>query len=544
MLRILIVDDEPFFLAFMQDFFRSCRLSCRIVGAAPDGRKAMDILESCEVDVIFTDIKMPVMDGLELICSAMELDPSYQFVVLSSYSDFHMVGQAFKLGAKDYALKSEITPEQILEILQKCEERREGQLLEKQRNAVQKRRFADMSAQISSLQNLVDSSRSEMKKRFFSDILYKNISFSEARKLPHAGAFLPGELPTALLLVKLDDYYRLLDDTWENDYLLFEFALHNIFEEICAGFSDTVFFCYQPDEYLLFTSDRHGPFALKCKLHDLYTAVKTAFQKSLLMETILSVSGTEPDAEKTAAQMLKEAENANSAFFLLGKDLLLTQGQSPRGEAAFERDTVPGFRQMLNARDTKGLKDQIEEYQIRSETVELSQIHQVRGIFLRYAFYIREYAAENNATQRLYEDLSYFENYLKYYGTLEEMNQWLEKVATVLLQQEYHSSSLVKRVKKYVLANYFRDLSLTGIAEEMGVNPNYLSRSFSKEYGDSLISYINTVRLQAAAGLLKKTNLKNYEIAERVGYQNVEYFSRIFKKAMGMTPGEYRSSAE
>lgn len=95
-----------------------------------------------------------------------------------------------------------------------------------------------------------------------------------------------------------------------------------------------------------------------------------------------------------------------------------------------------------------------------------------------------------------------------------------------------------------MLANYFRDLSLTGIAEEMGVNPNYLSRSFSKEYGDSLISYINTVRLQAAAGLLKKTNLKNYEIAERVGYQNVEYFSRIFKKAMGMTPGEYRSSAE
>ena len=344
--------------------------------------------------------------------------------------------------------------------------------------------------------------------------------------------------------MKLDDYYRLLDDTWENDYLLFEFALHNIFEEICAGFSDTVFFCYQPDEYLLFTSDRHGPFALKCKLHDLYTAVKTAFQKSLLMGTILSVSGTEPDTEKTAAQMLKEAENANSAFFLLGKDLLLTQGQSPRGEAAFERDTVPGFRQMLNARDTKGLKDQIEEYQIRSETVELSQIHQVRGIFLRYAFYIREYAAENNATQRLYEDLSYFENYLKYYGTLEEMNQWLEKAATVLLQQEYHSSSLVKRVKKYVLANYFRDLSLTGIAEEMGVNPNYLSRSFSKEYGDSLISYINTVRLQAAAGLLKKTNLKNYEIAERVGYQNVEYFSRIFKKAMGMTPGEYRSSAE
>ena len=543
MLRILIVDDEPFFLEFMQDFLRSCPYSCQLVGAAADGRKAMEILESSGADVIFTDIKMPVMDGLELICSAMELDPAYQFVVLSSYSDFHMVGQAFKLGAKDYVLKQEITPEQILDILKKCEERREGQLLEKQRGAVQKQRFAEMSAQLRSLQALVDSSRREMKKRFLSDLLYKNIPFSEAGKLPGAAAFLPEEPPAAALLVKLDDYYRLLRDTWENDSSLFEFALHNIFEEICAGFPGTVFFCFRPDEYLLFTSERNGRFALQCRLRDLYAAVKAAFQSSLLMETILSTSGTEPDPAKTAARMVEEAERANSAFFLLGKAPLLTFCPTAGGRGGIE-DKVPSFRQLLAARDTKGLKDRLAEYQIRPETADPSQIPQIRAAFFRYAFYIREYAAENNATQRIYEDLAYFEDYLKYYGTLAEMNQWLEKVATALLQQEYHSSSLVKRVKKYVLANYFQELSLTGIAEEMGVNPNYLSRSFSKEYGDSLISYINTVRLQAAASLLKNTNLKNYEIAERVGYQNVEYFARVFKKTMGVTPGEYRSGAE
>ena len=82
---------------------------------------------------------------------------------------------------------------------------------------------------------------------------------------------------------------------------------------------------------------------------------------------------------------------------------------------------------------------------------------------------------------------------------------------------------------------------MTEIAESMGVNPNYLSRAFSKEYGDNLVSYINFVRVQAATHLLKNTNLKNYEIAEKVGYQNVEHFSRIFKKMMGKTPGEYRN---
>lgn len=121
------------------------------------------------------------------------------------------------------------------------------------------------------------------------------------------------------------------------------------------------------------------------------------------------------------------------------------------------------------------------------------------------------------------------------------MNEWLKQTVTVLLQQEFHSSSLVRRVKKYVLANYYRDISLTEIAQIMEVNPNYLSRAFSKEYGDSLIPYINSVRLQAASSLLKNTNLKNYEIAERVGYQSVEHFCRVFKKMTGCTPGEYRN---
>lgn len=542
MLQILIVDDEPFFLEFMKDFFQKHAEGGQVVGAVADGRKAMEILQKQSIDVIFTDIKMPVMDGLELICSAMELNPSYQFVVLSSYSDFHMVGQAFKLGAKEYLLKSEITTEQMLDILQKCEERKQEQLSEKQRLFIQKERFAEMSAQLSSLQNMMDHNRSQLKKNFFADIFRKNMTFGEARKLPYAQAFLPEQLPTVCVLIRLDDYYRLLDDTWQGDYFLFEFAMHNIFEEICGGFSDTVFFCYQPDQYVLFTSAAEI-FDLKCKIHDLYTAVKQAFQNSLLMETIIASSEISTNSGKTAAQMYEEASRAQSFFFLQGKDCLLCpqKTEALQGDALSLDKTVSQFRQVLNSKDTKALQDSMGNFMISPEEASFSQIQQIRSTFLRYAFYIREYAAENNTTQRLQEDLDYFDHYLKDYGTLTQMNQWLEKIITVLLQQEYHSSSLVKRVKKYVLANYFQEMSLTDIAEAMGVNPNYLSRSFSKEYGDSLISYINTVRLQAAANLLKNTNLKNYEIAEKVGYQNVEHFSRIFKKVLGKTPGEYRN---
>lgn len=547
MLRILIVDDEPFFLEFMESFFQTQNLECRIVGTAPDGLKAMEILKSQPVDVIFTDIKMPVMDGLELICSAMELDPGYQFVVLSSYSDFHMVGQAFKLGAKEYVLKSEMTAEQICDILLKCEQRKKEQLLEQQKTAAQKQRFAEMSAQLSDLQQVVDSNRDALKKKFFRDILQRDLTFSEARERSHAPSFLPETLPTVALLVRISDYHRVLRDTWNNDSLLLEFAFTNIFEEICTRFRDTVCFCGKPDEYLLFTSSENSSFDLKYKAYDISIAVRQALRSSLLMETIISVSSPGDGEEKTVQQMYGEASQLNDLFFLLGKDELITPERAagrrpvPCCSAEAGSQAIARFRELLASRDIRNLQSSIALFQVQPEGTDLSQISRIRSLFSRYAFHIQEYAAENELLPRFQKELDYYEQYLQHYGTLQEMNEWLEQTVTVLLQQEFHSSSLVRRVKKYVLANYYRDISLTEIAQIMEVNPNYLSRAFSKEYGDSLISYINSVRLQAASSLLKNTNLKNYEIADRVGYQSVEHFCRVFKKMTGCTPGEYRN---
>lgn len=547
MLKILIVDDEPFFLDFMQDFFQKQTMPCEIVGAVSDGLKAMGVLREKDVDVIFTDIKMPVMDGLELICSAMEWNPEYQFVVLSSYSDFHMVGEAFKLGAKEYALKSEITTEQMEDILAKCAERKKQLELDKQKNQIQKQRFAEMSAQLTSLQNMVDSSRDELKKKYFINLFAKNLTFPEARKERYAETFLPAQTPSSAMVVRLNDCIRILQDTWHNDRFLFEFALNNILGEICQGFPQTVFFCNKVDEFVLFTSSEGGAFELKCKLHDLYTIIQKSLHDSLLMDTIISASDPPESGEDIPVrEMYEQALERNTAFFLLGKEHLLASTESHHGGGVFSsQDFIhplsAQFRQLLTAKNVKELQDHISDYQVKPETVDTSQIEAVRSLFDRYAFYIKEYAVENNDTDRIQESQNYYENYLRSYGTLEEMNTWLEEIVTVLLQQEYHSSSLVKRVKKYVLANYNQDISLTGIASVMEVNPNYLSRAFSREYGDSLISYINLIRVQAAAKLLKESNLKNYEIAERVGYQNVEHFSRIFKKLTGKTPGEYRN---
>ena len=547
MLKILIVDDEPFFLDFMKEFFQTQTVCYELVGTAPDGLKAMALLRSTVVDVIFTDIKMPVMDGLELICGAMELNPDYQFVVLSSYSDFHMVGEAFKLGAKEYALKSEITSGQLEEILQKCQERKAQVEAEAEKVQAQTQRFSEMADQLTALQKIVDGGRMNLRKAFFAEMLAKGWTFSQARE-GYGRSFLPDWTPGAALLVRLDGYTGVLRDTWNNDGELLEFALNNILEEVCQGFRQALFFLCRPGEYLFLTGGCED-FELKCRLHEMEETIRRTLRGALLFETIISASNADSRLERSVGALYQEAAAWNSAFFLLGKGQLISQLPaepiaSEEGAILTDFDLLASrFRQLLSERNVAALEEGITGFQIPPAQAGFSQIGQIQALFTRYAFFLREYGSGEEETERFREEMDRFDTYLRDYGDLEEMNAWLKEIVTILLQQEYHSNSLVKRVKRYVLGCYYGDISLTSIAEAMEVNANYLSRAFSKEYGDSLVSYINLVRVQAAAKLLLESNLKNYEIAERVGYQNVEHFSRIFKKIQGQTPGDYRRGA-
>lgn len=98
----------------------------------------------------------------------------------------------------------------------------------------------------------------------------------------------------------------------------------------------------------------------------------------------------------------------------------------------------------------------------------------------------------------------------------------------------------VARAVQYISQHYAEPLSLETVAQVVGLNKSYLSRIFKIRTGETLVNYINQVRIRKAAELLKKTERKSYEIAEMVGYNNVEYFNQVFKKIMGVSPREYR----
>lgn len=98
----------------------------------------------------------------------------------------------------------------------------------------------------------------------------------------------------------------------------------------------------------------------------------------------------------------------------------------------------------------------------------------------------------------------------------------------------------IRRTIDYIRNHYTEDVHLNDIAQEMGVSPNYLCSMFKKEVGTGIVAYITALRIEKAKQLLRETQLKSYEIAERVGYSNPSYFSTVFKDLTGCTVFQYK----
>ncbi len=129
--------------------------------------------------------------------------------------------------------------------------------------------------------------------------------------------------------------------------------------------------------------------------------------------------------------------------------------------------------------------------------------------------------------------------------TAEEMQKWLLDIIQVILDaidriQQDSAVKMVNRAKVYIEKNYFRDISLEEAARYVNISPFYLSHIFREVTGSSFTNYLTGVRIEKAQNMLRSGDMPVYEISGRVGYQDPNYFSRIFKRVVGQSPLQFR----
>ena len=500
MYRMLVVDDEKTERECVRFLIEQSGLPLE-VSEAGDGREALRRLKETDgADILFTDVQMPLMDGLELIREAEKLFPDMKILIFSSYADFEYARTALTLGVVNYILKP-LIPEKLKKSL-------EGLIGQLDEEAVSRK--------------LKDRQQSFM--------------LQYALQLSISGNFAGSRVEPAVL--KQLEQFRcmvLVDfngDFLENNSFVFYESLR------CAMRLDMESLNLSPDQALLLLRtpvENPKEWGMRLLSH-----IQETFQIScwLAISKPLSGQASLKDACAAVEQQMERRFWEPQVHVFTGQDREDAQDGAENGTD--ENRQLQQIKRALGNRDGAALQEALDslfaKYRSRQNQ---SQIY-VKFIFSNllttlYPF-LNEMDGEKKTLDAMISDL-----YLQ--PDISEIVRMVQELASRIIGGFSSGPSIRREILEvidYIGANYGKELSVERLASIVFLTPDYLSRLFKKSMGKSISQYIRQFRMEKARELLTGTNRKVIDIGEAVGYPNYSYFCQSFREYFGTSPERYR----
>lgn len=543
MLKVLIVDDEPLMVDVLKSIVNWEELGFAIAGEAYNGEEALKVINSKHVDVVLTDLKMPVMNGLDLIRNACVAFPDIKFVVVSAYDDFSMVSTAFKLGVQEYILKDEMTSRQIVNVFKSVQAKIRQE--EENKKQAEKRIVLEQEAYLNTqrLKNYIDQNQGVIKEKILSETIWGESKPGETRYELSGLRFRPDSRRKCILNICIDDYMRLENQVWEGNSELLNFKIMSILEEILEkqGIGDV--FRKANGQYVIILCFNNilSESCIREKIHIIGNDAARCLETGLHVHITCGASETAGEG-KNLQKQYNQAYIAGRYSFIKGKDRIIHYDSLPKGSINFASvisEKISRLKELFANMEHEDSQELVQKLCLEDSRVLPGNVSDARELYEKYYLYISDFIEQKQMDDTIREGMKRFANYLKEYGSLKEMNEWLAGTLNFLAAAVGEGNQLINRAKKYIHRHYKDNISLSDVADELGVNSSYLSRTFAAEAGCSLMDYIAKVRMEVAVNYMKNTDLKIYEIADKVGYMNAEHFSRMFKKVLGKSPREF-----
>ena len=532
MCKLLIVDDEPLVQVGIKSMLNWSELNIEVCGTAMNGQAALKIIETQSPDIVITDIKMPVMDGLELakICRERYGNKWPVFIMLTSYEDFQMAKKALYYQASDYLIKLELSAEGLRDsVLHAIELIAQNESRERL-STTEVHPFYDKFF-IRLLNNLFES-----EEQFILQSKDLNLDFHYAGYVCCYGEMLS---PSADLL------------PMEKQLSLFSPSLQMIKELLakyipCYALSLDIrhfalIFCYET-----VTSEITVSYGVKLKeilskgnstLHNYYNVTFLAGIGNLV-KIPLSIS----ESYQFSRQSCRFADSSTPVAFFedcLKKDL----SHESFNISLFKTDLTRAFEEY----DPDILKKTIEEICSLFSAHPGSYVQALDAAC--NILYLSISLLQNGET--IVSDIfrENVEGYRSIYKqtTVEQIISWLTYFSNQLCilfenRRKDYKNHIVDSVKKYINDHISERLSLNEVAAVFGISPNYLSQLFGKYNETGFSEYINICKINESKKLLNEEKFKIYEVAEMLGFESAFYFSKVFKKVEGISPTEYLNS--
>ncbi len=540
MYNVLVVEDE----ISERENIRSSSIwstgEFALVACVADGEDGLRVLNREKIDIVVTDINMPVMDGLELSSRIRLSMPDIKIIILSGFGDFQYARQALSLGVSEYLLKP-VTSKDLLEALNKVACKLKDEMLVHQ--------------------EIMNYRQNVQKERLYQrNVFLENLSFGiwPTENVGNQTEALGLNLDFQTVCCLIVSFYENKILINESEHLVI-LEIQEIIENALKDQEIISFNSHQREYFIIF----RNPQLLLIK------SLLKQIQRNISKQRNLSQTSY---PSKIALGGVKQslagvAESFADARFLLNfqhqianEELLCMDELMPFLQSTYQYELIMSNEMELIAK-TLNFGSQQDIPVIVDSFAGLLQLNNYnlnffQNICIQITIIINKFLImiDENSEDILFDQNGWSNNPLptywqKWAGDIPEFKQYLTSTLTAVIEirdkkNRYKYNDVILKAKKYIDQHYQdANISLTGIASFVNINPSYFSSLFSQEMGESFIEYLTGIRIEKAKFLLKTTSMRILDIAFAVGYTDSNYFSKIFKRITNESARNFKNQS-
>lgn len=486
MKTVLIVEDEKLIRQGIRTMIQRSGVPVEMIVECNNGETALEMLQSQRVDVMFTDIRMPRMNGIELVQKIQELPEKPIIVVVSGYADFSYAVEMLRLGAREYLLKP-VEREKLQGIMKELEQ----------------------------------------------EITENRESSKTTKKLGHQ------QLKYLMLNERItEEELNTMQSEYESEFDLRAYYVYAVNPRETAAAEERYIYLHNVEGYDVYlVSDQNAPLLLKNELAQECVGISTMHGGIRELRA----------AYQEAVEARHHAFCSNRAVFRAEEDRkripedFYEQGKKLIGEEMKLQRVL-----LLGTDRTEELVKSWNGffYAVKNEWVTPIDFTACMEHFFREVrkTYRNMLTDEEENLQRLADYYNF--STLAVWQT--EFTEWLlalhERINSRFDTNK--NQQKIKRAIEYIRENYDKDLNMAVVSNHISMNYSLFSTLFKEYTGSNFVNYIKGIRMEEAKRLLMETDLRINEISAKIGYDNEKHFMKTFKASCGVSPSEYRKNVQ
>lgn len=526
LIKVLLVDDEDKTRELLKLLIDWEALGFVVAGEASSGQEGLQMLEEVRPDLILTDIKMPFMDGLQFAKLALRQCPGTKVIILTAYEDFGYAQQSIQIGVSDFLLKP-IKREKLKSALQIIRSKIDEDL--------------NIQQEYSHMQEQLIMYRSNMQEKFLNELLLTEKPNVEIEKKIHFFSMdrIVDYVQAAVVACREE-----CPELSSEKKIIYDMVGADIVKHYFQNNPAVYVFTDQMENIVIANTDKTLQLQSVCE--EIKNRISSKMQRNVSVGIGTVCEGLHglTESYKEACEALKYCIIYGDKIVLSYRDVSVINSGSSRREgcladieffvrAGLQEETIEAIHRNLAEQPLEDIED--------INAVKVASIN-IITLLINIASELQiPVSSQKFAT--LYSDIISMNNFVRIESCLIDMAENL--TAAVQTVRRKKNNRQIEKILQYMDKNLSDPaLGLSSLSSQFYLNPSYLSRTFKRQVGSTIVEYLTVKRIKKAKEMLRIRDQLAYEIGCAVGIPDPNYFGKCFKKYVGCSIQEYRKQIE